>query len=363
MRCLLPALLFITACAEPLAVHPDVAALPDAERRKLLEGLDAPVDGVLRSYPMGLVTEFEGEERDAVVAHIENNWPAYEAAREAIPRTDLDEAVRSFDAARGELARRLGDESFLLPADGEMTEVLNAHLPSTTREGLLATDDRGESDRAQTAVQNALYTAAPAPLLGFAEALLAARTERGFAEEDEPKVLYNLAASTSDIVRAERLAATYPGLPDALPIDLDLSGLRKGERRVFAVNVEGAMTPEVLDFAGFTGVVGLGSPYCAPCKRSNAWFTANPDALAGHEAVWLEALARAGDPKVADYNRENPGFALRYPGPRVQWPEVNSWAAPGFFVFQDGEVVGKITGWADDAQGDKLAQLLDRYSD
>ena len=363
MRRLLPALLFLAACAEPVAIHPDVAALPDAERRKLLEGLDAPVDGVLRSYPMELVTEFEGAERDTVVAHIESNWPAYEAAREAIPRTELDEAVRSFDAAREELAGRLGEESFLRPADAEMAKLLDTHLPAATRERLLATDDRGESDRAQTAVRNALYSAAPASLLDFAERLLAARAERGWAEADEAEALYNMAASTGDVARAEQLTATYPGLPESLPTDLDLSGLGDGERRVFAVDVEGTMTPEVLDFAGFTGVVGLGSPYCAPCKRSNAWFTANPDALAGHDAVWLEALARAGDPKVANYNRENPDFALRYPGPRAQWPEVNSWAAPGFFVFRDGVVAGKLTGWADDAQGEKLAAMLDRYSD
>ena len=363
MRRLLPALLFLAACAEPAAVHPDIAALPDAERRELLEGLRAPIDGELRTYHMLLVTKFEGKQRDAVVAHIEGNWPAYEAAREAIPRTELDEAVRRFGAASDELARRLGDESFLHPASMEMAEVLDTHLPASVRQGLLATDDRGESNRAQSAVQTALYTAAPAPMLDFAEALVVARTERGWAEADEPEVLYNMAASTGDIARAERLAATYPNLPDILPLDLDLSGLGEGERRVFAVDVEGTMTPEVLDFAGFTGVVGLGSPYCAPCKRSNAWFTANPDALAGHDAVWLEALARAGDPKVANYNRENPDFALRYPGPRAQWPEVNSWAAPGFFVFRDGVVAGKLTGWADDAQGEKLAALLDRYSD
>ena len=359
MRCLLPALLFLAACAEPTAIHPDVAALPDAERRKLLEGLDAPVDGVLRSYPMELVTGFEGEQRDAIVGHIESNWPAYAAAREAIPRTELDEAVRRFGSASDDLAGRFCEEDFLHPADAEMAEVLNTHLPASVREGLLATDDRGESDRAQSAVQTALYTAAPATLLDFVEKLLAARAERGWAEENEPEVLYNMAASTGDITRAERLAATYPGLPESLPIDLDLSGLREGERRVFAVDAEGTMTPEVLNFTGFTGVVGLGSPYCAPCKRSNAWFTANPDALAGHDAVWLEALARAGDPKVAGYNRENPSFALRYPGPRAQWPEVNSWAAPGFFVLHNGKVVGKVTGWADDAQGEKLAALLD----
>ena len=208
MRRLLPALLFLAACAEPVAIHPDVAALPDAERRKLLEGLDAPVDGVLRSYPMGLVTGFEGEQRDAIVGHIESNWPTYAAAREAIPRTELDEAVRIFDAAREELTGRLGEESFLRPADAEMAKVLDMHLPAPTRVSLLATDDRDESDRAQSAVQTALYTATPASLLDFAEKLLAARTERGWAEEDEPEVLYNMAASTGDIARAERLAAT-----------------------------------------------------------------------------------------------------------------------------------------------------------
>lgn len=77
-------------------------------------------------------------------------------------------------------------------------------------------------------------------------------------------------------------------------------------------------------------------------------------------ATWLSPVdGRLYLPEVADWNRSHPQTPVVLTHRRNQWPMIDDWSTPTFYLLRDGELVGKVQSWPlDTGNRAALAGLL-----
>lgn len=74
-------------------------------------------------------------------------------------------------------------------------------------------------------------------------------------------------------------------------------------------------------------------------------------------AVWLADQGESID-SARDWNREFPDQPIHIAWRDEDWPRINSWAMPTFYVFRHGHLVEKWSGWPADTGMQTLRDKL-----
>lgn len=67
-------------------------------------------------------------------------------------------------------------------------------------------------------------------------------------------------------------------------------------------------------------------------------------ALFGRHAVWLASESETFDAAV-QWNKEFPNQSIHIVWKNSDWPMLDSWDMPAFYVFRRGKPVGQFVGW------------------
>lgn len=177
--------------------------------------------------------------------------------------------------------------------------------------------------------------------------------KRGLLSEVDQKNFLNLLLQLAGPQRRQSYAFQNRETNPLEPTDrLVMTPLPSGEWHI-----------EAMDFADYTGVVMIKHPHCGFCQLAVQTIEADPALMAALEdnSLWLVSAAELDEPSViVRWNQEHP-FPLRYASDANEWPELDFSSIPRFYVFRDGVLVQKLTGWPED--NSQLPKLIAALAD
>ncbi len=107
-------------------------------------------------------------------------------------------------------------------------------------------------------------------------------------------------------------------------------------------------------------LVAVVHPLCGFSKRAlTAIATAQPGIASGG-AVYLAPVApMLFLSALIEWNVANDSVEIVLANTREDWPFIDSWGTPSFYILKDGQVTATLIGWPDDSQLEKLNRMID----
>ena len=209
----------------------------------------------------------------------------------------------------------------------------------------------------------AFYTHDPDDLARV-EAAFAVLEARGLGTPFEVRMMFKDFVRYRTFERARALAARYPDIEfEPLPRFTGLDGAFDGPT-VLALDDEGVVSRVA------AGVPAHG-PYVVVAAHPLCHFSANAvraieqDAdvasLFAGRTLWL--MPQDGHMNidvVRDWNREFPGYAMRWAYRTADWPMIKRWSTPNFYFYRDGTLVDTVVGWPQEGNRDALLAAFAR---
>jgi hypothetical protein len=207
------------------------------------------------------------------------------------------------------------------------------------------------------------YTYDPADL-ALAEAAFSNLEARNLEVSFDVETMFKNFVAYRMFERARALAARYPDIEfEPLPRFTGLDGAFDGP------------TVLALDDAGVVSRVAAGvpahGPYVVVAAHPLCHFSANAvraieqDAdvspLFAGRTLWL--MPQDGHMNidvVRDWNREFPGYAMRWAYRTADWPMIKRWSTPNFYFYRDGTLVDTVVGWPQEGNRDALLAAFAR---
>lgn len=262
----------------------------------------------------------------------------HRAAMERRPESEPEQAARLQRLYLSAFAPRMSEQVLRKLADGELSFALKA------------------ADLA------AFHSFNPTHLRDM-QAVLGEIERRGLATESQRVSLFEAAIGMRDFDLARELSRRHPALPvEAVPsIEFapgqagDLaSAYRLGDdpERLQAIR-------PAIDHG--THIIVIAHPLCRFSRR--AMIDLQSDALLApvlaRHAIWLAPVDRRLQAKVLiEWNREHPATPLLLARRRSDWPLLEHWSTPNFYLLRDGQVIGRVAGWPSEGNRDALRKLL-----
>jgi hypothetical protein len=195
--------------------------------------------------------------------------------------------------------------------------------------------------------------------------LLEALERRGRATDRNYAELYEMYVGARLLDDARALAKRHP-LPSAeiLPELRGDAAVPPGTPSLWVVDPiasELIARPVALDQAA--QVVVVAHPDCHFTQWAAADLEQDPElraALSTH-ATWLAPQANHLDvAAIRVWNQAHPGFAISIAAHNRDWPMLDRWATPTFYVLEHGAVVATVQGWPKEGRRAELRAALRR---
>ncbi len=128
----------------------------------------------------------------------------------------------------------------------------------------------------------------------------------------------------------------------------------------YAVSADGSRLLELqLDMHAYSGVLILGHPACGFSRKAAAWMRTIAPERRPSMVRWLTPVD--GDlqlPLITDWNASHQDQALLIARHERDWPFVQVWDTPQFFIFSNGTLQLHLDGW-----NERTEQALKRWLD
>lgn len=120
-----------------------------------------------------------------------------------------------------------------------------------------------------------------------------------------------------------------------------------------------ALVPLSLDLNDIR-LVAVVHPLCGFSNKAlTAIAAAQPGIAPGH-AVYLTPVAeRLHLSNLIEWNAAHDSVEMLLTDTREDWPFIDNWMTPSFYILKDGEVHSTLSGWPDDSQLEQLKGLID----
>lgn len=209
------------------------------------------------------------------------------------------------------------------------------------------------------AVENVLFYAPDAAHIGQLRDDLAEMHKRSMGTDESYTKLYRALVATRQFRQARALAQNHPGMSVApLPVFHEPSHLPPGRPTALSLGGDGKnMTRQAFDLDTPLRIVIVAS--CHFSKDAARAIKQDPQLqplFAGH-AIWL---ADQSEPiaNVEDWNREFPHQPIHVAWQNSEWPKLDSWNMPTFYIFRHGKLVDQWHGWPADTGMQTLRRHL-----
>ena len=107
-------------------------------------------------------------------------------------------------------------------------------------------------------------------------------------------------------------------------------------------------------------LVAVVHPACAFSRRAmTAIASAQPVVAAGRAVYLMPVDHRLYLSELTEWNTAHASMQIVLANSRDDWPFIDRWGTPTFFVLKDGQVQQRLTGWPEDSQLDELVRLIE----
>lgn len=237
---------------------------------------------------------------------------------------------------------------------------LFASLATAEQLQAIASRDLGFILRA--AEEASFYSANPAYLHDM-RTVLAELEGRGDATDLQRSSLYRATIAMRDFEAAQAILLQHPSLPvDPLPTVIRDTGTDTASPTVYRITSRPATLREIrLEITNGTHLIVIAHPLCAFSHRAMQALQADPllAPLLAQHATWLAPVDGRLYLDVLDqWNRENPSTPILLTKHHADWPMLDDWATPNFYLLHNGQVLGRVTGWPKEGNREALLELL-----
>lgn len=175
---------------------------------------------------------------------------------------------------------------------------------------------------------------------------LAEMQRRNMTEDTDYQGLYKALVASRQFATAATLARQHPGMDVAtVPTLRKGAPLPQGWPTALTTSDQGrAMTREAFDLSTPLRIVVVASCHFS---RDTARAIASDSQLRplfANHAVWL-ASQNESFRAVADWNREFRDQPIHVAWQNSEWSMLDSWAMPTFYIFRNGRLIRKFSGW------------------
>lgn len=196
--------------------------------------------------------------------------------------------------------------------------------------------------------------------------ILAEMERRGIAVDHQRATFYRLLIGYRRFNEARTYLDRHPSL-DVEPVPTIVGSIAAGtgEEHAYAVDQERyRLLPRRFRLSEGTRVVVVSHPLCAFSRSAMQTVESDPvmaAALNGN-ATWLAPVdTRLHFDEVQAWNRNHPAMPVVIARHREDWPMIEEWATPNFYLLQDGEVLDHFSGWPTDGSHEgRLLRMLER---
>jgi hypothetical protein len=259
------------------------------------------------------------------------------------------------------------DESSAGAPQGERLAAITAEYEQSFR-NLMSGDSLrsvGDTDLAplyQAAYMAAFYSHASAHLEDM-HAVLAEKERRGIATDEERSQILRALVGYRRLEEARAYALAHPAVEaEALPTVRTAGAATSDHPRVFRVSEDGfELIEERVDLSDRATLVVIAHPLCGFSRRAMEAIASDPALAASlpEQVVWLAPVDfRLNVQMLQRWNTANPWTPLRIAYSRDDWPALDSWSTPTFHLFENGVLVGQLSGWPQQGNRDALMALL-----
>ncbi|CAM5456265.1 hypothetical protein [Rhodanobacter lindaniclasticus] len=177
---------------------------------------------------------------------------------------------------------------------------------------------------------------------------LAEMKRRSMVEDVDYRGLYRALVSSREFTSAQLLADQHPGMDvTRLPVLRQSSPLPAGWPTVLAIGESGrSMRREAVDLSTGLRIVVVASCHFSQAAAHAIEADAQLQPLFAKHATWLASEGESFD-AAADWNREFPRQPIHVAWRNSEWLMLDSWAMPTFYVFRDGRLSKRFSGWHD----------------
>jgi len=177
---------------------------------------------------------------------------------------------------------------------------------------------------------------------------LAEMQRRDMVEDKDYVRLHQALVASRDFDAANALAGSHPGMDVGIvPIFHKPSSLPRKQPTALTVNAKnGTMTRQAFDLSAPLRIVVVASCHFSQDAARAIEADAQLRPIFASDAIWL-ASQNEYFSSVTDWNREFPDQPIHIAWQNSEWPMLDSWAMPTFYVFRHGRLVKKFSGWFD----------------
>jgi hypothetical protein len=182
---------------------------------------------------------------------------------------------------------------------------------------------------------------------------------RGMTRDKDFTSLYRALVTSRQFNRARELARQHPGMGAApLPAWRPPSGLPKGQPTALSIDADSrTMTRQAFDLSAPLTIVVVASCHFSQDAARDIRHKPVLRKLFSHHAIWLAAQNESIS-EARDWNREFAQQPIHIAWKDSEWPMLDSWAMPTFYLFRHGKLVDRWSGWPADAGMQTLRRHL-----
>lgn len=175
---------------------------------------------------------------------------------------------------------------------------------------------------------------------------LAEMQRRGIADDKDYQGLHHALVASRQFAAAEVLTHQHPGMdePD-IPALHHGAPLHAGWPTALTTSKQGlVMIREAFDLSTPLRIVVVASCHFSQDAARAIEADTQLRPLFARHAIWLASESESFD-AVARWNGEFPQQPIHVAWQDSEWPMLDSWDMPTFYVFHDGHLTGKFSGW------------------
>ncbi|MGC1548560.1 MAG: hypothetical protein WA777_08520 [Rhodanobacter sp.] len=198
------------------------------------------------------------------------------------------------------------------------------------------------------AVESTVFVLPDAAHVAQLQMVLAEMQRRGMAEDNDYASLYRALISTRQFAEAKTLAQQHPGMDaGTFPAFSQSKTLPQGWPTALTLDKQSqAMSRAAFDLSSPLRIVVVADCHFSQDAARAIEADAQLNPLFAQHAIWLASQEEPFDSAI-DWNRKFPDQPIHIAWQNSEWPMLDSWAMPTFYVFHDGKLTKKFNGWND----------------
>lgn len=189
---------------------------------------------------------------------------------------------------------------------------------------------------------------------------------RGNATNDQRSTLYRALIGYRRFDEARLYLLEHPDLKVKPVPAVDVGeGPDEGEVPIYRIDPHRfKLVQQNLQISGGTLVVVVSHPLCAFSRSAMKAVADDPDILMAldEKLIWLApADMRLHFDEVQKWNQDHPLTPVILAKQRANWPMIDRWATPQFYLLRNGKVLDHFSGWPiNEGNKERLLELLAR---